>query len=52
MIYIRCCKDRFNLTTEGKIEMGSLEDFDISAVLQKLIAFVDSFSSDSPETVE
>lgn len=32
--------------------MGSLEDFDISAVLQKLIAFVDSFSSESPETPE
>lgn len=29
--------------------MGSLEDFDIAALLQKVIAFFDGFSSDETE---
>ena len=30
--------------------MGSLEDFDIAALLQKVIAFFDGFSADETET--
>jgi len=52
MLYIGNCKMHVSssVLNERTNAMGSLEDFDIAALLQKVIAFFDGFSSDETET--
>lgn len=51
MLYIGNCKMHVSssVLNERTNAMGSLEDFDIATLLQKVIAFFDGFSSDETE---